>query len=89
MPFNIFSILFSQSTIAALYTTKNSIILRTYNQSSIEQLGVCTVRLRSKNKTAICKFFVVQGEGLALIWMPDFELLVILKIICEVMGNCR
>ena len=49
-PFKIFRMLFPKSMKAAL-PVKNSVILQTYNQSSIEQLGVCIVISRHKNKT--------------------------------------
>ena len=46
---------------------------------------MCTVRLRHKDKIAKCRFFVVPGDGPALLGMPDIELLDILKIMCKVM----
>ena len=88
MPFKIFRILFSKLTTAALHTTKNnSVILDTYNQLSIEQLCVCTVWLSQNDIDAKCRFFVVPGDKLALLGMPDIELLNILKVTHEVMGN--
>ena len=56
MPLKIFKTLFPKSTIEPLHATKNSVVLKTHNQSNIEQLGVCTVRLKHKDKTARCKF---------------------------------
>ena len=64
----------------------NSVVFKTYNQSDIEQLGMCTVKLRHKNKSAQCRFFVVPGDGPALIGMPDIELLSVLRITCNVIG---
>ena len=70
--------LFPKSTIDAyLYT-----VLKTYNQSNIEQLGVNTLRLRYKDKTARCRTF----GGLVLLGIPDIELLGILQIMCEAVG---
>ena len=62
-------------------------MLKTYNQSSIEQLCVCTVRLRDKDKIAKYRLFVVTEDDPVLLGMPDTELLDIIKITCEVMGD--
>ena len=45
----------------------------TYNNSNIEELHVCTVKLRHKDKVARCRFFVVQGDGSVLLGMLDIE----------------
>ena len=45
------------------------------------------VRLRHKDKTAKCRFIVVPGDGRPLPGMPDFKVLDILKIMCEMMGD--
>ena len=45
------------------------------------------MRLGHKGKTARYRFFVVPGDGPALQGMLDIELLVILKIMCEVVGG--
>ena len=60
---------------------------KTYNQSSTEQLGVCTLRLRHKDKTAKCRFFTEPGDGPVLLGIPDIKVLDILKIMCELMGD--
>ena len=52
-------------------------MLKTYNQSNIEQLDVCMVRLRHKDKIARCRFFVV----------PGIEFLSILNITCNIVGD--
>ena len=76
MTSNIFKTLFPKSTREALHATmNNSTVFKTYNQSNIEQLGVCAVRLRHKDKIAICRLFVVPGDGPALLGMSDIELL--------------
>ena len=84
-----FRILFPKSTLAALLTTNknNSVILKTYNQSDIKQLGVCTVRLRHKDENAKCRFLLVPGDDPALLGMPDIKLLNTLKIMCEMIGD--
>ena len=53
----------------------------------IEQLGIYTVKLRHKDKSMKCRFFLVYGEGPALLGMPDIKLLNILSIMCEVISK--
>ena len=49
MPFKIFKSLFSKSTLkAATYHKKNAMVLKTYNNSNIEKMGNCTVKLQHK-----------------------------------------
>ena len=88
IPFKIFRILFPKSTIAALHVTKNnSIILKTYNQSSIEQLVVCTERLRHKGKNCQIEILLVPQDSPFLLGMQDIKLLDILKVLCEMMED--
>ena len=47
--------------------------------SNIEQIGMCTVKLRHKGKIARCRLFLVPGDGPVLLGMPDKEFLGILK----------
>ena len=44
---------------------------------------MCTMRLRHKDRTARCRFFVVWRDGPVLLGMPDTEQFDILHIICE------
>ena len=84
MPFKIFRMLFPRSTRTALHVMKNnSVILKTYKHSGIEQLDVCTVRLRHKDKNAKCRFPVVSEDGPALLGMLDTKLLDIIMIIVK------
>ena len=48
---------------------------------------MCRVRLRHLNKIGKCTFFVVPDDSLALLGIPDTELLNIQIITCEVMGD--
>ena len=48
---------------------------------------MCIVRVRHKEKTAKCRFFVVPGDVLVLLGMPDIEVLDMLKIMSKVMGD--
>ena len=65
----------------------NPVVLKTYSQSDIEQLGVCTLKLRHNDKSSKCRFLVVPREGPALHGMPDIELLNILWITCKVIND--
>ena len=62
-----------------------SVYKETYNMCNIKQLGVCTVRLRYKDKTEKYRFLVLPEDSPA--WgtsMPDIQLSGILKIMFEV-----
>ena len=84
MPFNICQTLFPNTTIELLNETSNkSVILKLYNKISILQLGICRVQLKHTDKQLTCKCFVVQGNGTALLGMPDIELLSILCVKCN------
>ena len=43
--------------------TKDLIILKTYNQSNIEQLGRCTVKNNIMTNVLKCRLFIVPGDG--------------------------
>ena len=82
MQFRFFRILFLRSTMAVLNAKINrSIVLKTYNQSNIEQLSRCLVKKRHNDKCVKCRFFVMPGNDLALLGMPDIELLNIIRVI--------
>ena len=48
---------------------------------------MCTVKLRHKDKSAKCRFFIGPGEDLALLGMPCIELLNVLRITCKVISD--
>ena len=50
---------------------KVHIKLKTYNKTFIIQLGTCLVTIEHKNNKRKCEFFVVSGNGQALLHMPD------------------
>ena len=56
-------------------TINRAIVLKTYNQSNIEQLSRCSIWIRHNDKCVKCGFFVVPGDGATLLGMPDIELL--------------
>ena len=67
------------STMAELNATINkSIILKTYNQSNIEQLVRCLVKIRHIDKCVKCRF-LVPSDCPALLGIPDIELLGIIR----------
>ena len=80
-------ILFPGSPMAEPYVTK--IISYVTNMKSIKQrkTGMCTVKLRHKDKCFKCTFFVVPGDGLALLGMSDIDLQSILRITCDIIGE--
>ena len=83
MPVRVFKHLFPKSMIGkACITKNNSVMLKTCNQSGIEQLGMCTVKLSVK-----CRCFVVPNDGPALLGMPNIELLSIVQITCKVISE--
>ena len=87
MPFPVFRTISYINNSGLVCHKKEFCHTKTYNQSSVEQLDVCTVRLRHKVIIAKCRSFLVLGKSQALIGMPDIKLLDILKIMCNVMGN--
>ena len=76
MPWYIFKKLFPRVTESQLTKTiKNHIKLKTYKKTFIIQLGTCTVIIVYKNNRRKCEFFVVPGNGQALLGLPDTEAL--------------
>ena len=63
MPFIVFRIIFPRSMMEELNDTiDKSTVLKTYNQSNIQQLGRCTVKIRHNDKCVKCRFFVKPGN---------------------------
>ena len=86
MPFNIFKSSFPKWTIEQLHGTKNNnVLLRTYDNSNIERLGICAVKLRHKNNVTKCRFIVVSDNDPVL--LMDIEVIDILQITCEVLDD--
>ena len=54
-----------------------------YNKATIIQLGVCQFKLEHNNIQKLCKFFVVPGNGQALLSMPYTDTLNIIEINCN------
>ena len=57
-----------------------------YNNTSITQLGTCKATIEHKNNKKRCHFFVVMGNGQALLGMLDTDALQILNINIESIG---
>ena len=65
-----------------MHATRNTFSgIKTYSDSNIEHLGVCTVKLGHKDKVARCRFLAKPGDDPALLGMPYIEMLGILKIL--------
>ena len=58
-----------------------------YNKPTVTLLGTCTVKIEHKNKNKMCKFFVVPGNGQALLGMPDIDVLNIISIDIHSIGT--
>ena len=81
MPWYIFKKLFPRVTESQLMKTiKNHIKLKTYNKTFITQLRTCMVIITYKNNRKKCEFFVVPGNGQALLGMPDTAVLNIINV---------
>ena len=77
----IYKSLFPRITNEQLVAMRNeSIQLKTYNKRTITQLGTCTVEIEHNNKHKMYNFFVVLGNGQALLGMPDIDTLNIINI---------
>ena len=87
MPFNIFTKLFPRTGTDELVATKDTPKLRTYNHTTITQLGRCKVKIENNHKCKKCIFFVVPGNREVLLGMSDTELLNILNINCKTIGT--
>ena len=84
MPFHIFKKLYPGSTKEQLATKKNNYIkLRTYDSTTVTQLGRCTVKIENNNKIKMFSFFVVSRNRQPLLGMPDIKTLGILTINCN------
>ena len=73
MPLHIFKKLFTGVTNESLAETINKHIM-------LKQLGTCKVMIEHKNNKKRCQFFVVPGNGQALLGMPDTDALQINNI---------
>ena len=76
MPQHIFKKLLPGVTNVQLAETINKhIMLKSYNKTTITQIGTCKVIIKHKNNRKRCQFFVALGNGQALLSMPDIDAL--------------
>ena len=61
-------------------TIKGLIKLKSYNKTIMTQLGTCTVTIKFKDIKRVVCFFVVLGNGQALLGVPDTAVLKIIDI---------
>ena len=81
MPLYIFQKLFKNMSEEQLKrSVKGNIKLKMYNGTHIMQLGTCMVHVKFKNIKKRCVFFVVPGNGQALLGMPDMVVLNIINL---------
>ena len=60
MPIKMFAVLFPKVSLDTLSKTINKgVTLFAYNNTPIKQFGMCSVRLSFKDRSLVCKFFVV------------------------------
>ena len=79
--------MFPKITNEQLTTTENiKILSKTYNKTTITELGTCTVEVEHKNNQKKCRFFVVPKNRQALLGMPDTDMLNIIKINIHAIG---
>ena len=83
-----FRVLYPNTKITDLNkSVDKKVILHAYNNPCIPQMGVCEVTRINKVIKYQFSFFVVAGNGPALLGMPDCERLQQLSINCETMNN--
>ena len=81
MPLYIFQKIFKNMSEEQLKrSVKGNIKLKMYNGMHITQLGMCAVYIKFKNIKKRCVFFVVPGNGWALLGMPDMAALNIINL---------
>ena len=80
MPIKMFAVLFPMVSLDTLSKTINKgVTLFAYNNTPIKQFGMCSVRLTFKDKSLVCKFFVVEHDT-ALVGINDSEKLGLVKV---------
>ena len=97
MPWYIFKKLFPRVTEAELIQTiEKHIKLKKYNKTYITQLGMCVVIINYKINKKKCEFFIVPGNGQALLGVSDTAALNIInenidsiEVACTQKENCN
>ena len=87
MSLHVYKKLFPKITNEQLVAMKHiSIQLKVYNKTTVTQLHTCAAELENKNNKKKCRFFVVCGNGQALLHIPDIDALNIIKINIHAIG---
>ena len=68
-------------------TRNTNVWLKTYNWTTITQLGICKVKMEHNNKQKICNFFVILENGQMLLGMSDIEMLNIWTVNYNTVGT--
>ena len=87
MPIKMFTVLFPKVSLDTLSKTINKgVTLFAYNNTPIKQFGMCSVRLSFKDRSLVCKFFVVEHDT-ALVGINDSEKLGLVKVNFDMVKN--
>ena len=87
IPISMFSKIFPKVSLGALEQTINKgVTLYAYNDTEIKQFGTCSVRLSFRNRSQVCKFFVVEHET-AIIGITDSEKLGLVSVNFDMVQN--
>ena len=82
-----FAVLFPKVSLDTLSKTINKgVTLFAYNNTPIKQFGMCSVRLSFKDRSLVCKFFVVEHDT-ALVGINDSEKLGLVKVNFDMVKN--
>ena len=89
MPIKTFAVLFPKVSLDTLSKTINKgVTLFAYNNTPIKQFGMCSVRLSFKDRSLVCKFFVVEHDT-ALVGINDSEKLGLVKVNFDMVRECH
>ena len=87
MPIKMFAVLFPKVSLDTLSKTINKgVTLFAYNNTPIKQFGMCSMRLSFKDRSLVCKFFVVEHDT-ALVGINDSEKLGLVKVNFDMVKN--
>ena len=87
MPIKMFAVLFPKVSLDTLSKTINKgVTLFAYNNTPIKQFGMCSVRLSFKDRSLVCKFFVVEHDT-ALVGINDSEKLGLVNVNFDMVRN--
>ena len=80
MPITMFTKLFPKISLDALgKTIESGVTLYAYNNTPIKQFGTCSVMLKFKGKSGVCKFYVVE-HNTVILGITDSERLGLVRV---------